>query len=41
MTTYHNLDRPYRLLEQRGAKLSSIHTALWGSAYIAAGYLPS
>ncbi len=41
MTTYHNLDRPYRLLEQRGTKLSVIHTALWGSAYIACGYLPS
>ena len=41
MTTYHNLDRPYRLLEQRGAKLCSIHTALWGSAYIAVGHLPS
>ncbi len=41
MTTYHNLDRPYRLLEQRGAKLSIIHTALWGSAYVAAGHLPS
>ena len=41
MTTYHNLDRPYRLLEQRGATLSIIHTALWGSAYIAVGYLPS
>ena len=41
MTTYHNLDRPYRLLEQRGAKLSVIHTALWGSAYIATGHLPS
>lgn len=41
MTTYHNLDRPYRLLEQRGAKLSIMHTALWGSAYIAVGCLPS
>jgi ubiquinone/menaquinone biosynthesis C-methylase UbiE len=40
MTTYNNLDHPYRLLEQHGAKLSTIHTALWGSAYIAAGYLP-
>ena len=40
MTTYNNLDRPYRLLEQRGAKLSIIHTALWGSAYIATGCLP-
>ena len=40
MTTYHNLDRPYRLLERRGATLSVIHTALWGSAYIAVGCLP-
>ncbi len=41
MTTYHNLDRPYRLLEQCGAMLSVIHTALWGSAYIAVGTLPN
>ncbi len=40
MTTYHNLDRPFRLLEQRGAQFSIIHTALWGSAYIATGHLP-
>ncbi len=40
MTTYHNLDRPYRLLEQRGALLSIVCTALWGSAYIVSGNLP-
>lgn len=40
MTTYHNLDRPYRLLEQRGAQFSILCTALWGSAYIATGHLP-
>ena len=41
MTTYSNLDRPYRLLEQRGAKFSIICTALWGSAYIASGHRPA
>ncbi len=40
MTTYKNLDRPWRLLEKRGAALSMVHTALWGSAYIAVGTLP-
>ena len=40
MTTYSNLDRPYRLLEQREAKFSQEHTALWGSAYIVSGRLP-
>lgn len=40
MTTYHNLRRPWRLLEERGAMLISVHTALWGSAYIATGSLP-
>jgi len=32
MTTFGNLDRPYRLLEQRGARISVADTALWGSA---------
>ena len=41
MTTYANLDRPWRLLEQRGANLQLIHTALWGSAYVVTGTLPS
>ncbi len=40
MTTYHNMDRPYRLLEQRGAQFSVIRTALCGSAYIACGHMP-
>lgn len=37
MTTYANLDRPWRLLEARGASLQLIHTALWGSAYVVTG----
>lgn len=41
MTTFRNLDRPYRLLEQRGARISVVDTALWGSAYIAVGSLPA
>ncbi len=40
MTTYVNLDRPWRLLEQRGANLQLIHTALWGSAYVVTGTMP-
>lgn len=40
LTTFTNLDRPWRLLEARGAVLSVVHTALWGSAYIAVGTLP-
>jgi ubiquinone/menaquinone biosynthesis C-methylase UbiE len=40
MTTYINLDRPWRLLEQRGANLHIIHTALWGSAYVVTGTMP-
>jgi SAM-dependent methyltransferase len=40
MTTYANLDCPWRLLEARGANLQLIHTALWGSAYVAIGTLP-
>ncbi len=40
MTTYANLDRPWRLLEARGASLQLIHTALWGSAYVVTGTLP-
>lgn len=41
MTTFGNLDRPYRLLEQRGARISMVDTALWGSAYIGVGLLPA
>ena len=40
LTTYTNLDRPWRLLEERGAALRVVHSALWGSAYIAVGTLP-
>ena len=40
LTTYGNLDRPWRLLEERGAVLREVHSALWGSAYIAVGTLP-
>ena len=40
MTTYANLDRPWRLLEARGASLQLIHTALWGSAYVVIGTTP-
>lgn len=40
MTTYSSLDRPYRLLERRGTRLSIISTAYLGSAYIATGFLP-
>lgn len=40
MTTYSSLRRPWRLLEQRGASLQVMHTALSGSAYIASGTLP-
>ncbi len=39
MTTFHNLRRPWRLIEDRGAVLRVVHTALWGSAYIAVGTL--
>lgn len=40
MTTYINLDRPWRLLEQRGANLQLVHIALWGSAYVVTGTMP-
>ncbi len=40
LTTHSNLDQPCRLLESRGARLRQVHTALWGSAYIASGVLP-
>jgi ubiquinone/menaquinone biosynthesis C-methylase UbiE len=39
MTTYISLDRPYRLLEKRGALFQPETTALWGSAYIVSGRL--
>ena len=40
LTTYRNLDRPWRLLEECGAALRVVRSALWGSAYIAVGTLP-
>lgn len=40
LTTYRNMDRPWRLLAERGATLRVVHSALWGSAYIAVGTLP-
>jgi ubiquinone/menaquinone biosynthesis C-methylase UbiE len=39
-TTYTNLDRPWRLLEARGAQVRLLHTALCGSAYIALATFP-
>ena len=39
LTTYANLDCPWRLLSERGARLREVHTALWGTAYIAVGTL--
>ena len=39
LTTYAGLDRPWRLLEARGADLRETDTALWGSAYITVGRL--
>ena len=40
LTTYVNLDRPWRHLAERGVFLRQTHSALWGSAYIAAGRFP-
>ena len=40
LTTYANLDCPWRALAQRGARLRELQRALWGSAYIAVGTLP-
>ncbi len=40
LTTYHDLRLPWRLLEQHGASLQEVHSALWGTAYIASGTLP-
>ncbi len=39
LTTLRGLRRPWHLLEDRGAALQVVHTALWGSAYIAVGKL--
>lgn len=40
LTTYANLDCPWRGLAQRGATVRKVHSALWGSAYIAVGRMP-
>ena len=40
LTTYANMDRPWRLLAERGASLRLVRTAMWGSAYLAVGNLP-
>ncbi len=40
LTTFANLDRPWRQLAERGVSLRQTHSALWGSAYIAAGRFP-
>ena len=40
LTTYSNLDCPWRLLADRGARLRLVRTALWGSAYLVVGTLP-
>lgn len=40
LTTFRRLQRPWQLLEERGAGLRVVHTALCGSAYIAVGTLP-
>ena len=41
LTTYANMDKPWRLLEERGAQLRLVRTALWGSAYLVVGNLPN
>jgi ubiquinone/menaquinone biosynthesis C-methylase UbiE len=41
LTTYANMDKPWRQLEQRGAQLRLVRTALWGSAYLVIGNLPN
>ena len=41
LTTYSNLDCPWRLLADRGARLRLVRTALWGSAYLVVGTLPN
>lgn len=41
LTTYANMDRPWRLLEQRGAQLRLVRTALFGSAYLVVGKVPN
>lgn len=40
LSTYANMDCPWRELARRGASVRKVHSALWGSAYIAVGRLP-
>lgn len=40
MTTFANLDAPWRGLVARGASLSVVERTLWGTAYVAQGTLP-
>jgi ubiquinone/menaquinone biosynthesis C-methylase UbiE len=40
MTTWAGLDRPWRGLEERGARIRVVHRALWGTAYVAVGRMP-
>jgi SAM-dependent methyltransferase len=40
LTTYANMDCPWRLLASRGADLQLVQTGLWGSAYVVVGTLP-
>ena len=41
LTTYANMDCPWRLLSFRGARFRQVRTALWGSAYLVVGTLPN
>jgi ubiquinone/menaquinone biosynthesis C-methylase UbiE len=40
MTTWADLDRPWRGLEARGARIRVLRRALWGTAYVAVGCMP-
>lgn len=40
LTTYANMDCPWRLLAARGARIDLVHTSLWGSAYLVVGTMP-
>jgi ubiquinone/menaquinone biosynthesis C-methylase UbiE len=40
MTTFANLDAPWRGLVERGAELRVVERTLWGTAYVAHGTLP-
>lgn len=40
LTSFRNLDRPWSVLQDHGAQVTVVRTALYGSAYIAAVTLP-